>query len=109
LTFPVIAKSKATKQSIFAPMRNFWIASRSLSSGAHSRDPLVCNDAENNFRKSEISLDGLVETGTFSSSSRPQEGRLAIVTGAGRDAVDAKSVGRGVGPAGRAPSQEERP
>jgi hypothetical protein len=34
----VIARSEATKQSI-------WIASRSLSSGARSRDPLARNDA----------------------------------------------------------------
>src|ERR1700752_4338660 len=34
--------SKATKQSIFFAVR--WIASRSLSSGAHSRDPLARND-----------------------------------------------------------------
>src|SRR6266704_1020800 len=35
------AKAEATKQSIFAAP---WIASRSLSSGAHSRDPLARND-----------------------------------------------------------------
>src|SRR6201998_857834 len=34
--------SKATKQSIFFAVR--WIASRSLSSGAHSRDLLARND-----------------------------------------------------------------
>jgi hypothetical protein len=38
----VIARSEATKQSIDAT--EAWIASRSLSSGAHSRDPLVRND-----------------------------------------------------------------
>ena len=27
-------------------MQDFWIASRSLSSGAHSRDPLARNDNE---------------------------------------------------------------
>jgi len=32
----------ATKQSIFPGLA--WIASRSLSSGAHSRDPLARND-----------------------------------------------------------------
>src|SRR6266481_1377262 len=37
----VIARSEATKQSIFAAP---WIASWSLSSGAHSRDPLARND-----------------------------------------------------------------
>ena len=31
------------KQSI-APLAGAWIASRSLSSGAHSRDPLARND-----------------------------------------------------------------
>ncbi len=40
---PVIARSKATKQSILASFAA-WIASRSLSSGAHSRDPLARND-----------------------------------------------------------------
>src|SRR5438876_6829185 len=39
----VIARSEATKQSIFAAP---WIASPSLSSGAHSRDPLARNDGE---------------------------------------------------------------
>jgi hypothetical protein len=38
-----IARSKATKQSMF-PLAAPWIASRSLSSGAHSRDPLARND-----------------------------------------------------------------
>src|SRR5205809_8001739 len=38
--------NSATKQSkAFVSME--WIASRSLSSGAHSRDPLACNDALN--------------------------------------------------------------
>src|ERR1700688_1303025 len=37
--------NSATKQSIF-PRGDRWIASRSLSSGAHSRDPLARNDAE---------------------------------------------------------------
>jgi hypothetical protein len=35
--------SRATKQSI-PSARALWIASRSLSSGAHSRDPLARND-----------------------------------------------------------------
>jgi hypothetical protein len=39
----VIARSEATKQSIVAVLW-LWIASRSLSSGAHSRDPLARND-----------------------------------------------------------------
>jgi hypothetical protein len=41
------AKADATKQSSFLPFVTFeksWIASRSLSSGAHSRDPLARND-----------------------------------------------------------------
>ena len=41
--FPVIARSEATKQSM-SPLAPLWIASRSLSSGAHSRDPLARND-----------------------------------------------------------------
>ena len=43
----VIARSEATKQSIFFVTRQ-WIASRSLSSGAHSRDPLARNDGSGN-------------------------------------------------------------
>ena len=39
----VIARSIATKQSIF-PRAEPWIASRSLSSGGHSPDPLARND-----------------------------------------------------------------
>jgi len=39
--FSVIASE--AKQSI-APQAEEWIASRSLSSGAHSRDPLARND-----------------------------------------------------------------
>src|SRR5690349_6086811 len=38
----------ATKQSI-APQVEAWIASRSLSSGAHSRDPLARNDEQPQF------------------------------------------------------------
>jgi len=38
----VIARSEATKQSIVTTW--LWIASRSLSSGAHSRDPFARND-----------------------------------------------------------------
>jgi len=41
-----IAPSGATKQSTFRSVAR-WIASRSLSSGAHSRDPLVRNDGKN--------------------------------------------------------------
>jgi hypothetical protein len=37
----------ATKQSIFVVRQ--WIASRSLSSGAHSRDPLARNDGSRLF------------------------------------------------------------
>src|ERR1700679_3352366 len=39
----VIARSNATKQSSVSRAEP-WIASRSLSSGAHSRDPLARND-----------------------------------------------------------------
>jgi hypothetical protein len=39
----VIARSKATKQSRIDIWQG-WIASLSLSSGAHSRDPLARND-----------------------------------------------------------------
>jgi hypothetical protein len=42
----VIARSEATKQSISPRKEGSWIASRSLSSGAHSRDPLARNDVE---------------------------------------------------------------
>jgi hypothetical protein len=41
--------SKATKQSIY-PRVEVWIASRSLSSGAHSRDPLARNDEWRDYR-----------------------------------------------------------
>ena len=44
--YSVIARSKATKQSILSFVAR-WIASRSLSSGAHSRDPLARNDGVN--------------------------------------------------------------
>jgi hypothetical protein len=37
--------AQATKQSIY-PLAAAWIASRSLSSGARSRDPLASNDGE---------------------------------------------------------------
>jgi hypothetical protein len=40
----VIARSEATKQSSLFLLP--WIASRSLSSGAHLRDPLARNDEE---------------------------------------------------------------
>jgi hypothetical protein len=42
--FSVIARSEATKQSILSSASLVWIASRSLSSGARSRDPLARND-----------------------------------------------------------------
>jgi hypothetical protein len=38
------AKAEATEVTSF-PLAALWIASRSLSSGAHSRDPLARNDA----------------------------------------------------------------
>jgi hypothetical protein len=41
------------------------------------------------FGFSEISLDGPVETGLLRFGPVPLQGRLAIVTNAGRDAVDA--------------------
>jgi hypothetical protein len=40
--YPVIGS--AAKQSIATSCAEGWIASRSLSSGAHSRDPLARND-----------------------------------------------------------------
>ena len=42
---PSLRGALATKQSSF-PHVALWIASRSLSSGAHSRDPLARNDGE---------------------------------------------------------------
>jgi hypothetical protein len=39
------AKADATKQSMLRHKER-WIASRSLSSGAHSRDPLARNDVD---------------------------------------------------------------
>jgi hypothetical protein len=46
-----IARSKATKQCILSHgVLALWIASQSLSSGAHSRDPLARNDAEGSSR-----------------------------------------------------------
>jgi hypothetical protein len=36
--------AQATKQSSFVSFNQSWIASRSLSSGAHSRDPVARND-----------------------------------------------------------------
>src|ERR1700694_1242239 len=41
-SFPSMLGAKATKRSSFYPC--IWVASRSLSSGAHSRDPLTRND-----------------------------------------------------------------
>src|ERR1019366_1371383 len=51
----VIARSKATKQSILSS-KALWIASRSLSSGAHSRDPLARNDGSS-LRRGDHFLD----------------------------------------------------
>src|SRR6202043_2100793 len=45
----VIARSEATKQSILT-RGELWIASPSLSSGAHSRDPLARNDDKPHLR-----------------------------------------------------------
>jgi hypothetical protein len=36
--------AQRTKQSMIVAAVGFWIASRSLSSGAQSRDPLARND-----------------------------------------------------------------
>jgi len=49
--------NSATKQSSF-PLAELWIASRSLSSGAHSRDPLARNDGA----KSHDPIESLKET-----------------------------------------------
>jgi hypothetical protein len=46
----VIARSKATKQSIGDFPQLPWIASRILPSGAHSPDPLARNAAQNQDR-----------------------------------------------------------
>ncbi len=54
----VIARSEATKQSIL-PYIARWIASRSLSSGAHSRDPLARNDVVESRFKFHSSSPGL--------------------------------------------------
>jgi hypothetical protein len=42
---PAVTAS-AAKQSILALCGTYWIASRSPSSGAHSRDPLARNDVD---------------------------------------------------------------
>jgi len=42
----VIARSEATKQCSLFRSQTSWIASRSLSSGARSRDPLARNDVQ---------------------------------------------------------------
>jgi hypothetical protein len=44
LKFVVIARSPCDEAIHFFFVRQEWIASRSLSSGAHSRDPLARND-----------------------------------------------------------------
>src|ERR1700730_8592287 len=43
IAYAVIARSTVTKHPSFV-FAAVWIASRSLSSGAHSRDPLARND-----------------------------------------------------------------
>jgi hypothetical protein len=53
---PSLREAIATKQST-PKQAAVWIASRSLSSGAHSRDPLARND-ENEFRLRPIDLTG---------------------------------------------------
>ena len=57
LTLPVIARSVATKQSILSGEAR-WIASRSLSSGAHSRDPVARNDGEAMDCFAELAMTG---------------------------------------------------
>jgi hypothetical protein len=49
-----LPRSAATKQSSFLfslSLHKSWIASRSLSSGAHSRDPFARNDGLNKKRR----------------------------------------------------------
>jgi len=58
----VIARSEATKQSI---SRHRWIASRSLSSGAHSRDPLARNDVLNRAPRSQPSSSAKADDPVF--------------------------------------------
>jgi hypothetical protein len=43
--FGTVVIASEAKQSIY-PLVALWIASRSLSSGAHSRDPLARNDVD---------------------------------------------------------------
>jgi hypothetical protein len=54
----------ATKQSI-PPLAARWIASRSLSSGAHSRDPLARNDDpiddRDNTRLIDVDASAIIE------------------------------------------------
>jgi hypothetical protein len=52
--------NSATKQS--SPDSRLWIASRSLSSGAHSRDPLARNDgyAAKNAKKPITAVDNVM-------------------------------------------------
>ena len=73
-----------------------WIASRSLSSGARSRDPVARNDGMERYPtgKSAKAVQPHPEkysafavgqiSATSSPVSRPQEGRIAIVTDVGR-------------------------
>jgi hypothetical protein len=74
----------------------WWIASRSLSSGARSRDPVARNDGMERYPtgKSAKAVQPHPEkysafavgqiSATSSPVSRPQEGRIAIVTDVGR-------------------------
>jgi hypothetical protein len=50
-----------------AYFRGPWIASRSLSSGAHSRDPLARNDGERTTKNLSPSLRGALATKQSSS------------------------------------------
>jgi hypothetical protein len=54
----VIARSEAD-EAIHACLASRWIASRSLSSGAHSRDPLARNDGKNQPVDETDAPDGL--------------------------------------------------
>src|SRR6185437_9333171 len=63
----VIARSEATKQSM-SPRAVTWIASRSLSSGAHSRDPLARNDGD----KPPPSFRGAKRSGANPESIQPR-------------------------------------
>ena len=69
----VIARRVATEQSSFLIVaQGSWIASRSLSSGAHSRDPLARNDDEEAIEFYSITLARISASGTKHSSYFPK-------------------------------------